>query len=75
MINETLYNYKGFQIIGTYYEKEGAEIFYSGYYRPNSFHRNYNIKRDGRYIINPFIIFERLKDAKEEIDRILINRE
>lgn len=70
-MNETKHKYRGFEIIGTTYEKEGSQIFYTGYYRPNSFHRNYNIKRNGRYVINPYIIFEKLKYAKDEVDRIL----
>jgi len=70
-MKETLHKYKGYEIVGTTYEKEGAEIFHTGYYRPSCLKRNYNIKKDGKYVINPNCIFERLKDAKEEVDRII----
>ncbi len=71
MIKETLHIYKGYEIIGTYYEKEGSQIFYTGYYRSSSFHRNYNIKKNGRYIFKRRVIIEKLKYAKDEIDRLL----
>lgn len=70
-MKETNHKYKGFEIIGTQYEKEGSEIFHTGYFRESSFHRNYNIKKDGKYVVNPYYIFEKLKHAKEEVDRIL----
>jgi hypothetical protein len=69
---DTLHKYKGFEIIGTFYEKEGSQIFYTGYYRPNSFHRNYNMKRGGKYISNPYCIIEKLSEAKDEIDEYII---
>ena len=34
-------------------------------------YRNYNIKKDGKYVINPNCIFENLKYAKEEVDRLI----
>lgn len=70
-MKETKHTYRGFDIIWSSYEKQGSQIFYTGYYRPNTIQRNYNIKKDGKFVINPSCIFERLKDAKEEIDRII----
>ena len=70
-MKETLHKYKGYEIIGTTCVRGGSEIFHTGYYRENTIQRNYNIKQDGKYVINPTVLFERLKDAKEEVDRLI----
>jgi len=70
-MNETKHIYKGYEIIGTFYESEGTEIFHSGYYRESTIKRNYNIKKDGRYVINPYCIIEKLKYAKEMIEELI----
>ena len=71
MLKDTKHNYKGYEIIGTTYVRSGSQIFNTGYYRDNTIQRNYNIKKNGRYVINPNVLFERLKDAKEEVDRLI----
>lgn len=72
-MKDTIHKYKGYEIIGTTYTKEGAEIFHTGFYRSNSIHRNYNIKKDGKFVINPYILIETLKYAKERIDGLIKN--
>lgn len=72
-MKETKHHYKGFDIIGTHYISEGGYVLGGRHFVEVGFKRNYNIMKNGKYVINPNYIFERLKDAKEEIDEYLEN--
>ena len=70
-MKETKHSYKGYDIIGTTYISSGNWVLGGRHFIEGGIKRNYNIKKDGKYVVNPYIIFETLKFAKEEIDRII----
>lgn len=70
-LKATKHNYKGFEIIGTSYVSSGGYVLGGRHFVEGGIKRNYNIKKDGKFIFNPHNIIETLKFAKEEIDDYL----
>lgn len=70
-MKETLHKYKGYEIIGTTYTSCGGYVLGGRHFVEGGVKRNYNIKKDGRFVINPKCIFEKLTHAKDEIDRLI----
>lgn len=74
-MKETKHNYRGYEIIGTVYQSSGGYVLGGRHFVEGGLKRNYNIKKDDRYVINPNVIFERLKDAKQEVDRLIEHKQ
>lgn len=72
-MKETKHSYRGYEIIGTTFVSDGGYVLYGRHFVEGGLKRNYNIKKNGKYVYHPDTIFEKLKHAKEEIDDI-INR-
>ena len=72
---QTLHTYKGYEIIGTYYLSSGSIVLGGRHYVEGGLKRNYNIKKDGKFKVNPNDIFEKLSHVKEFIDEHLIPNE
>jgi hypothetical protein len=72
LIKDTSHTYKGFEIIGTTYNSQGGWVLGGRHYVEGGIKRNYNIKKDGRFVIHPSAIFETLKFTKQYIDEYLI---
>jgi len=70
-MKETKHAYKGYDIIGTTYVSEGSYVLYGRYFKEGGVKRNYNIKKNGKYVFNPYNIIEKLSYAKEMIDELL----
>jgi len=62
-MKETIYEYKGYDIIGTSFHKEkiGEK-------------RRYVIKKDGEYVIHPDWLFTTISELKTEIDNHIHNK-
>lgn len=71
---ETKHIYKGFEIIGTHYISCGGYVLGGRYFVEGGLKRNYNIKKDGKFIVNPYCLFEKLSHAKEYIDNYIIRK-
>lgn len=69
---ETKHSYKDYEIIGTHYESSGGWVLGGRYYKEGGTKRNYNIRKDGKLVVHPSTIFEKLSHAKEFIDDVLI---
>jgi len=74
MLKETVHKYKGFEIIGTFYHSSGGYVLGNRCFKEGGLKRNYNIKKDGKYILDPYTIIEKLSHAKEEVDRIIAKK-
>ncbi len=74
-IKETKHTYKGFVIIGTTRLTEGGYVLGGRHFVEGGIKRNYNIKKNDRYVFNPNEIIETLKFAKEEIDDYIKRKE
>lgn len=72
LIKDTAHSYKGFEIIGTTYNSSGGWVLGGRHYVEGGLKRNYNIKKDGCFMINPSVILETLKYTKEYIDEYLL---
>lgn len=68
-IKDSRHLYRGFEILGTYRRTEGGWVLGGRHYKEGGIKRNYNIKLNGKYFIHPDMIYETLKDAKDEIDQ------
>jgi hypothetical protein len=75
VIKDTKHIYKGFEVIGTSYNSVGGWVLGGRHYVEGGVKRNYNIKKKGVFVINPSMIFSKLKYAKEYIDEYLINKD
>lgn len=71
VIKDTSHKYKGFEIIGTTYQSCGGWVLGGRHYVDGTLKRNYNLKKDGKYILNPNSIYEKLSEMKEEVDRLI----
>ena len=72
-MKDTTHFYKGYEIIGTFYISSGGWVLGGRHFINGGVKRNYNIKKDGRYIFHTDQIIEKLNYAKEEIDRLINN--
>lgn len=70
-MKDTIHHYKGYEIIGTYYETTPKPVLGGRYWTEGgTCKRNYNIKKDNKFVVNPNTIFERLTHVKEFINEI-----
>jgi len=76
-MKETLHNYKGYEIIGTTYWTYPRNVRAGNSYRwvDSAEKRNYNIKKNGKYVVNPRLIFDTLTYTKWYIDNIIENND
>lgn len=72
---DTRHIYKGYEIIGTHFFSSGGYVLGGRHFVDGGVKRNYNIKKDGKFRINPNTIFATLKDTKEYIDEFLIPKD
>jgi hypothetical protein len=72
-MKDTIHHYKGYDIIGTTYLTYPRNVRAGNSYRwvDSTVKRNYNIKKNGKYVINPNLILETLKYAKWHIDNVI----
>ena len=71
MIKDTKHHYRGYDILGTTYQTSGGYVLGGRHFVEGGVARNYNITKDGKYVINPNTIYEKLYHAKEEVDRLI----
>lgn len=73
-MKDTHHKYKGYDILGSTRITQGGWVLGGRHYVEGGIKRNYQIKKDGKYTVNPNDIFEKLKHAKEYIDEIISKR-
>ena len=73
-LKKTTHNYRGFTIHGTQYKTCGGYVLGGRHFVEGGIARNYNVKKDGRYIFNPNDLLTTLKFTKEEIDRYITSK-
>ncbi|MEX0596382.1 MAG: hypothetical protein WD512_07760 [Candidatus Paceibacterota bacterium] len=73
---QTKHHYRGYDILGTYYETESRRMLGGRYWSEGGAkRRNYNIQKDGNYVLNPWVIIDKLKYAKEVVDELIEENE
>jgi hypothetical protein len=73
-MKNTNHTYKGYQILGRTRITQGGWVLGGRHYVEGGVKRNYQIKKDGKFVVNPNDIFEQLKHAKEYIDEVISKR-
>ena len=66
-----IHKYKGFEIVKSSYVSSGGYVLGGRHFIEGGVKTNYNIKYNGKYVIHKDVIFDKLKYAKDEIDRLL----
>ena len=74
-LKETKHNYKGYEIIGTSRISLGGYVLGGRHFIEGGIKRNYNVKKDGKFIFSPNDIIETLKSAKQEVDEYLTRKQ
>ena len=70
-MKNTFHKYKGYDIIGSTRNTIGGWVLGGRHYIEGGVKRNYNIKKDGKFVANPNDIFEQLKHAKAYVDYLI----
>jgi len=70
-MKDTHHKYKGYDILGSTRITQGGWVLGGRHYVEGGIKRNYQIKKDGKFVVNPNDIFEKLNHAKEYIDEII----
>lgn len=70
-MKNTIHKYKGYEILGSTRIIQGGWVLGGRHYIEGGIKRNYQIKKEGKHVVNPNDIFEQLKHAKEYIDYLI----
>lgn len=73
-MKDTNHTYKSYEILGRTRITQGGWVLGGRHYVEGGVKRNYQIKKDGKFVTNPNDIFEQLKHAKEYIDEVISKR-